>query len=839
MKSWISVVAIAVALLLCGTDVQAKEPAGKSGSDNESESDVLAGFFQGHCVKCHGKRKQNSGVRLDWLDANIADHELLTSWQDVLDVLNTGSMPPVDQKQPGKGELTAAIGLITDNINSARKRLAATGGVIKMRHLTKREYVGSMKDLFGDDVPDDILPDDVSGGFDTNGSQQFFSLKQYEKFYKAGNEIVQRNVQSLVSPMPKPTSLRYDPEIAPFEKAKSQYQQMVKVMELIDAGAPPDEIAKVDPKVADDGQVRLFTQRFETRIVKPKTQYESLKGKSGLPGGFTYTVDVRPRSLYRLIIHAVETKSDEVAIRVNDHNIGAVEFADGESQSSPINIRTGLFDTSVNIRVAGVKQDIFDYVTLTGPYEDTEHVPSFFESVVSPVVQSADPSDEQVAAMLKRFGERAFRYQGIEGEYIAELIKVYRLERDAGKSVADAVMEPLTAILTAPAFLYIKEKNDGSRDVISQLEFAVRVAYFLWGAPPDEELYALAKPNGALAKPNGVLSKPNGALAKSNGLYDKAAMKAQFERMLGSPKADVFLTDFINQWADVRRFDEIDLPVKLIRGGFQDSARRELSEFFKVLVRENRSLDHLIDSDFVVVDRQLARYYGFKTKVDDGFQKVSLPKSSPRGGMLGQAAFLISGGSGPRTSPTIRGAIIREIFLHDPVPPPPPNIPAIETEKGQKLTVKQLVDRHKNVAQCASCHERIDPIGYGLENFDYLGNWRTAELVGGSATKAKRKKKDKAASKKKGPKEIAIDASGYLGDDRFEDLEGLRNALAQHKDDLARSVYESLLSYGIGREVEFVDDQDVIANLSELKKRNYPLKEMIFKVITSKTFVTK
>ena len=812
---------VITAVVCCWTsECLAQSNNTSKGEASAKEEQSMRLFFSTYCARCHGEKKQNGDVHLDKLDHRIADHASLSAWQDVLDVLNTGEMPPEDQEQPQKDELTSAIGLITQNISSAHKRLAATGGVIKMRHLTKREYLGSMKDLFGDDVPQDILPNDVSGGFDTNGSQQFFSLKQYENFYKAGNEVVQRNVQSLVSSLPKPTPRRHDPEIVPFEKARAQYEQMVKVMELIDAGAPPAEIAKVDPKVADDGQVRLFTQRFEKRIVKPKAQYESLKGKSGLPGGFTYTVDVRPRSIYRLTINAVETKSDKVAIQVNDHNIGSAEFADGEPESSRTSIHTGLFDTSIDIRVAGVKQDVFDYVTLTGPYEDIEHVQSFFESVVSPVVQSANPSDEKVAVMLKRFGERAFRYQGIDGKYIAELIKVYRLERDAGKSVADAVMEPLTAILTAPAFLYIKEKNDGSRDVISQLEFAVRVAYFLWGAPPDEELYALAK---------------------SNRLYNKAVMKTQFERMLASPKADVFLTDFINQWSGISRFDEIDLPVKLIRSGFQTSARQELSEFFKVLVRENRSLDNLIDSDFVVVDRQLAQYYGFKTKIDEGFQKVSLPASSARGGMLAQAAFLISGGSGPRTSPTIRGAIIREKFLHDPVPPPPPNIPAIENEKGQKLTVKQLVDRHKNVAQCASCHDKIDPIGYGLENFDYLGKWRTTELAGGAAASGAKpkKRKGKAAPRKAEPEKIAIDASGYLGDDRFEDLEGLRNVLAQHKDQLARSVYESLLSYGIGREIEFVDDQDVSANLSELKEHNYPLKEMIFEVITSKSFVTK
>lgn len=157
------------------------------------------------------------------------------------------------------------------------------------------------------------------------------------------------------------------------------------------------------------------------------------------------------------------------------------------------------------------------------------------------------------------------------------------------------------------------------------------MAYFLWGAPPDQQLYDAAD---------------------SNRLYDKAVMKAQFERMLASDKSGVFLTDFINQWSDIKRFDEIDLPVKLIRGGFAASARQELSEFFKVLVHENRPIANLINSDFVVIDQQLAKHYDIKSE-GVGFRKVVLPESSTRGGFITQAAFLIIGSSGARTSPTI------------------------------------------------------------------------------------------------------------------------------------------------------------------------------------------
>jgi len=782
----------------------------------ERDAELISAFLEEHCVACHGPREQHSGIRLDRHDLIIDDHSRLTHWQDVLDVLNTGAMPPKDQEQPSKEDLTTVIGLVTNNISSARRRLAATGGVIKMRHLTKREYVGSMNDLFGGEVPSDILPDDPGNGFDTNGSQQFFSLKQYENYNKAGRTLVQRNIQLLASTPPKPSSLRHDPEAEPFEQAKTQYLQMVKVMELINAGAPPAKIAEVDPRVADLGQVRLFKQRFRRDIVKPRARYNSLKGKSGLRGAFAYTVNVRPRSLYWLTLHTEEAGSEEFRIRVNDRAIGAVKLVAGDPQSSQVGIRTELFDTKITIHVEGTEQDVVDYVTLIGPYEDEQRVPAFFENIVGPIVRERDVSDEQIRGVLCRFADRAFRRQGVDGEYITELVKVFRLEQSVGKSVAEALIEPLTSILSSPAFLYLKEHNDGSRKVIGQLEFAIRMAYFLWGSPPDDQLYALAM---------------------ADRLYDHNVLKAQYERMLASPKADVFLTDFINQWAEIRRFDEIDLPVGLIRSGFQASARQELSEFFKVLVRENRSLDHLINSDFVVVDQRLAQYYGLRIPIRDGFRKVRLPKASTRGGMLTQAAFLIAGGAGQRTSPTIRGAIIRDKFLHDPVPPPPPNIPVIENEKGQELTVKQLVDRHKDVAQCASCHDRIDPIGYGLENFDYLGKWRTSETISEAA--GVRAQERDAKDQSSHSREIAIDASGNIEGERFDNLHGLRTVLASHRGQLARSVYESLLSYGIGRKIEFIDEPDVRANLSELEKLNYPLKQMIFQVITSRTFATK
>ena len=771
-----------------------------------AEEEPIRNLLQNYCVKCHGPEKQKGDVRLDQLDYAITDHASLPAWQDVLDMLNTGKMPPEVEEQPSAEELAEAIGSITDNITSARKRLAATGGVITMRHLNRREYLGSMKDLFGIDLPRDVMPEDASDGFDTDGSEQFFSLKQYESFHKAGKGVVERHLTALTAiqlPPPAPEAVRYDPEIEPFTKAKTAHERLEKAKAMIDAGAPISELRKLDSNLADKAGIKIWLtqyKRFRSKTTLKK--YESWKGKKGVNGGLSYTTASRPRSIYTVSIGAVETAGGEVDISVNGRRVGNVQLEAGKDRvSTELKFSTSLLDSQIRITVSGRKEDTFDYLKLTGPIEDTANEPSFFETVVGPVLSNSDPDEAEIVAMLKGFADRAFRYQEVDGEYIEELVNIYRTERSAGKEAAECLVHPLTAILTAPGFLYINEENDGSRGTLSQREFAIRMAYFLWGAPPDQELYDAAE---------------------SGKLFDKAVLRAQVDRMLASGKADVFLADFINQWSDIKRFDEVDLPVKLIRSGFETSARQEISEFFKVLVRENRPVDNLIDSDFVVVNPILARYYRVKPG-PGGFQKVALPESSTRGGMLTQAAFLIMGTSGPRTSPTIRGTIIRDRFLHDPPPPPSPNIPAIENPEGQRLSVRQLVDRHMNVAQCASCHKKIDPIGYGLERFDHLGG-------------------DRLAGRRIGPvqrRAIQEAASGHVDGDPFEGLKGLQQVLLKNKDRLARSMYESLLSYGIGRKIEFVDEKDIGENLGELEKQNYPLQEMIFAVIASKTFATK
>ena len=773
---------------------------------NAQEKSHIQTFVDKYCIDCHGTKKKKASVSFADADFKFEKHASVYFWQDTLDVLNVGEMPPEDEKQPSREELKNVIGELTDNLQAARKKLEATGGIISMRHLNRREYAGSVKDLFGTAVPTAELPQDSHSGFDTNGSSQFFTANHYESYFSVAQRTVKNAIANCKEEFKAETS-RFDPEIAMNELKKSQLDYQLKTKKLFDEGADYKEAGFGDKK-----QAELFKNRYSNAVSKLNNYFSQPFIKVGKKGDVKYQKDVRPASLYKIAVTCQSTSDANVAVSVNHSQAAILKFKGlkDQDQTYEFNYKTDLLTSNIEVVLFSPGGGYVDNIKVTGPFPLKE---SFFEKTFKTLLNQPDAKEEQVSAALYAFAKKAFRNELVTNEYIDRLMAIYKNDRQQGLSLSEAILDPLAAIISAPDFLYIKERNNGQRQTLSQQEFAVRLAYFLWSSPPDEELYGKVR---------------------NNTLFEKEVLNAEINRMLTSPKADSFLAGFINQWTDIQRFDEIDLP-RQYQGSFQDSARREASEFFKVVVRENLPVDTLIDSDFVVIDSILAPHY--QIKVDfRGFQKVSIPQNSPRGGLLSQAAFLIMGSSGPRTSPTIRGTIIRERFLNDPPPPPPPNVPQIEANDKNPMTGKEQIKKHKEVAQCASCHDKIDPIGFGLENFDYLGKWRTVELIGKVDDKKKKKKNKETTA----PQKVKIDAAGHLSkSEKFEDFEGLKKALYKNKDRLAQSIYEALLSYGTGRDMEFVDEKEIHAALNELKKNNYKLADMIQSAVSSKIFMTK
>ena len=434
----------------------------------------------------------------------------------------------------------------------------------------------------------------------------------------------------------------------------------------------------------------------------------------------------------------------------------------------------------------------------------------FFEELVWPEVpvkgvkQLMPWKDENARELIERFTYEAFRHREPTFEYVDELVALFEGSRAEGVNFHGAMSEVFGVVLSSPGFLFLQEAvaAGGGKKELDGRELAIRLAYFLWSAPPDAELYALAE-QGALAKP--------------------AVLRSEVERMLGDPKTEVFIEGFASQWAEMDRFDAITINEDdyfLFNKGVRLSASREVTEFFGVLVEEDLPVSNLIDSEFAVINGLLGNHYGIDGGNSDAFEKVALPVESPRGGLMGQTAFLAMGSNGERSSPVIRGALVMEKLLHDKPPPPPPNVPELGSDNKTPLSNRGLVEQHQQRAQCASCHEKMDVIGFGLENFDAIGKWRDEEKAGRFS--------------------FPIEPGGTLpGGAAFADLDGLKRVLLEEEDRLAEEMVESMLTYALGRTIEFSDADALEGLVKPLKGSDYGMRSLIHGVAASELFRTK
>ena len=453
-----------------------------------------------------------------------------------------------------------------------------------------------------------------------------------------------------------------------------------------------------------------------------------------------------------------------------------------------------------------------------GPFYDPK---TPFEKLVDAhkVARASDAELDEIAAeFLRSFAKHAFRGRGVSDEFTDQLHRYYKTSRAQGRSFREAIIDPLAMILTSTRFLYLVEPatRDQKERKLDAVSLANRLAYFLWSGPPDGELLRLAK---------------DGSLLQSNVLAQ------QVDRMLESPRAERFFEGFMSQWMHLKRLDSVGLSTRFFlhfTDAYLLSAKQEPVEFFKTLVEENLSATNLIDSDFVTINGVLAAKYGLTDHyTGDGFQKVNLPQDSARGGLMTQAAFLSIGTMGNRTSPVIRGSLVKEIILNDPPPSPPPNVPELIASSVDPLpSVRSLVELHQKKAQCASCHARFDFIGLGLENFDAIGMWRDEELV----THAEHFSQLKNPRTKR--KLYPVDAGGSLPNgETFADVQGLKAALMKEERTVAGSVFEGLLCYALGRDVSFTDREIIDSVLDDLDDEHFPVREMVKRVVTSKPFM--
>lgn len=779
--------------------------------------DVLAPFLQKHCIRCHGPGEQNGSARFDTFDYAISDKIEALHYQDVLDVLNGGDMPPEDEPQPSNAELEVVIGELTEGLFEAHKRLASNGGKVVMRRLNRREYAATIRHLFGFEPPRQRIPpnDDVMN-FDTVGSRQFFTSAHFDEYYVLAQEVlregfkwagVREAVQTRVEQPENNWTNRFRNDIERWKGLTGKVVRLSKMREkylarpMVETGVYLDEPLRhlsFGPVVDPRGSYRIRVTAGVEGEVAPFRRFVKLNIGSDVLA--VLHIDGTPQKPTESVVEIPQPAL--LGRRLGGY---VAEDRTGAWLSHYLNFleRTG------EIEEGGAKNQgliWIDSFSVEGPFYPEER--SFFDSLLCP----AEPSPEQrskivwddanARELIARFTLEAFRRRDPAPEYIDGLASYFQKQRHKGKAFQEAMVDTLAVVMASPGFLYLNEAAASAPDsrMLAPREIAIRLACFLTSGPPDEPLYQAVE---------------------AGGMSDRDAFHREVDRLLEGPESRRFAAALARQWADFTRLDGIavsDKKYPAYTSGLRHSMKQEVIAFFHTLIEKNLPVSNLIKSDFATVNAQLAVHYGIPGVTTNGFKPVTLPPASPRGGYLTQGAFLVAGSNGERTSPAIRGMLLMRRFLNSPPAPPPPNVPELGSDIEGPTTNRKLVELHQTRAQCASCHRKMDTIGLALENFDLIGRYRENEVVG----------RDK----------VPVVISGSMpGGEPFNSLPEFKATMLEHEEDLARNMVESLLVYAMGRDIEFTDDSHVENIMTQLRPNGFRMKDMIHAVASSPLFL--
>jgi hypothetical protein len=812
-------------------------------------------FLAENCKSCHNAEKQRGHVRLDDLPAVLGDIRTAERWQKILNVLNSGEMPPPEEKQPLAPAKQAFLESLSQIMVEARLVLNDSGGETPLRRLNQREYVHAIRDLLGVTVDASLLPADGSPGvFDTSGRSLFLSSDQLEQYLATARSAWDLALRK----HSKPWQSRFEPETVSTPDVRSTIARITRNAPGGSSGRKyldPKDKAFYERQVQEKlGPATAYLERPESRtgtlisLAEPIRSIEVPIALDAPPGRYSVRIHAAAlsgvpesrhfleigyatgkrstdrRTLTCMKVHgtlgAPETldfvfelpasggslsgqggDGRQLILRERQHNDGSVYKA----QSRSLTAEGG----------AGIPPSLWvDWVECKGPLPPVETSPA------QALLRGAQDNAAGAQTVLRRFATRAFRGHEPSQPYLSRLLAHYQQGKNQGASFQEALKDPLSIILASPSFLYLQEPRPQETAApaqarqptpISGLELASRLAFFLWSAPPDERLLDLGK-TGHLLEPK--------------------VLEAETDRLLASPKNRDFVCGFLQQWLQMERLDFFQFNARLhpeFDENVKRAAREEVVESFRLVLRDNLPLATLLKSDFVCIDELLADYYGLPAPRQPGFQKVQIPEGTPRGGLLGMAAILAMGSDGERTSPVERGAWILRKLLHTPPPPAPANVPQLSRLSGKLLPARDLLAAHREQPQCAQCHQRIDPIGFGLENFSASGRWRQTEYT--EVAQKNRVQKTQ---------EHPIDSSGQLPDgQKFHGFFELRDAIEGKQAAFETGFAENLLSYALGRPFGFTDQILREEILEFARNRGGTPRAVIHGVVRSRAFKSK
>lgn len=792
-------------------------------------------FLKQHCIRCHGDNKQKADRRFHTLPTAIKKLDDLERYQEIVDQLNLGNMPPEDEAQPTVAERAAMIAHLTGKLTAARAELNTTGGHSVLRRLNTWEYRQTIGDLLGLNVgvwnPAEDFPEEVKiHGFDNNGAGLVTSGRLMDHYFSAAEEAIRRATQFGARSVSKKYAQRTpfyfrgnDAKGLPklFQTGRFRFVPETTYTDLYGRHYRGGHIGFL-PLYRQGGVPRsgIYTIRVRAAAVGRVHDYGKALGdfRNGDPlvmeiaavdrrGSVTSTGNVSKMiSLARIELTNEEPKWFEWQVYMEAGYEPEVRFRNGplaakrmvrvlttQAAEKPefkpfINMKPGL-DKGHGVLKAykGPRLRVWE-IGVEGPH--VEDWPNAGHRALYGDLTMSQLNAKTITRRLEAFAEKAFRRPLHKGE-LEPIQRLVAGKLKEGVKPLRALQLGCQAILCSPGFLYLNLGEGELRDVA----LASRLSYFLWSSPPDATLLKLAAA-GKL--------RPN--------------LLAQVKRMLADPKSDRFVRHFVRRWLDLDNIGTMPPSADFLeyyRDNLETAMRAETEMFFRNVLDQNLPPREFLDADYSFLNRELALHYGIKGVEGNALKRVSL-KGSNRGGLIGQGAFLTASANGVDTSPVVRGIYVLEKLLGYTPPPPPPDVPAIEPDIRGTVTIREQLIKHREIATCAECHRKIDPLGFALENFDAIGGWRETYEA-------------------KHP----IDSTGKLpGDTTFKSIPEFRKRLVERQDQFNRCLTEKLMTYALGRELEIGDRPQIDAITTRLKLSKTGLRDLVEAIVLSETFRT-
>jgi hypothetical protein len=757
-----------------------------------------------YCVGCHNARLKTAELVLETVDAErVGTHAAI--WEKVLRKVQSGQMPPVGARRPD----AAASAAFTKELAAALDRAAAADpnpGRPAVHRLNRTEYVGAIGELLDLEVDGRaLLPADDSGfGFDNNADVLTMSPALLERYMSAATKISRLAIGD-TDVSPSITRHRVSRLLRQEGRMSDQLSFGTRGGLAVRHTFPLDGeyVFKVRMKRGDVIIGVDKGDQVEVRLDGVRLQQFTLGGVEEMKG-ITYTRGVslpvdRPEVIKRYVYETTADDGFEVRalVKAGTRTVGVAFLKDSSVPEGPLGTAVGDDGQPTGPRSnwPGV-----DHVQIAGPYNgvtpaDTPSRRRIF------VCKPTAPEQEGACAsrILRTLARRAYRRPVTDAD-LNVLMSFYESGRSGGGTFDKGIQVALERLLVDPEFLFRVERDPegmkpGTVHRLSDLELASRLSFFLWNTIPDEELLAAAE-RGALKDP--------------------AVLDRQVRRLLADPRAVAMVTNFTSQWLLVRNA-RLHVPDVAVFPDFDENLReafaRETELFVESQFREDRSVLDLLRADYSFVNDRLAELYGIPGVYGSHFRRVPL-RDERRHGILGQGSVLMVTSYPDRTSPVLRGKWVLDNLLGAPPPPPPPDVPTLqENTKSKPTTVRQRLEQHRENAFCANCHARMDPLGFPLENFDGIGRWRESENG------------------------MAIDAKATLPDGATIDGPvAFREALLSRREEFATNVVEKLMTYSLGRGVDYYDAPAVRRIVRETAAREYRWSDIVLGIVKSVPF---